>query len=194
MPCTIPGVPAGSRLAFWCREDSTVRRTIQTIVVFGLLLGARQAYADTVAVGDVLHLLGTDGNIFGGAFDVDNLSTGPGVDFKTFCVQLHEDVDYDNLFVVGAISDFADDDDGPDPISPETAWIFSSYRHGALSAFTSDEIQAAILSVKLPYLDSWSAARREAAKFYTGEFHQEDVVFEHSRVRRIIRSDMRVIP
>ena len=121
-----------------------MRRTIQTIVVFGLLLGARQAYADTVAVGDVLHLLGTDGNIFGGAFDVDNLSTGPGVDFKTFCVQLHEDVDYDNLFVVGAISDFADDDDGPDPISPETAWIFSSYRHGALSAFTSDEIQAAI--------------------------------------------------
>jgi len=121
-----------------------VRRAIQTIVVFGVLLGAREAYADNVAVGDVLHLLGSDGNIWGGAFEIDNLATGPGVDFKTFCVQLHQDVDYDNLFVVGAISEFADDDDGPDPISPETAWIFSSYRHGALSGFTSDEIQAAI--------------------------------------------------
>ena len=121
-----------------------MRRAIHTIVVFCLLLGARQAYADPVAVGDVLHVLGSDGNIWGGAFDVDNTSNGPGVDFKTFCVQMFEDIDYDNLFVVGAISDFADDDGGPDPLSLETAWIFSSYRHGALSAFTSDEIQSAI--------------------------------------------------
>ena len=121
-----------------------MRTVIQTVVVFCLVLGARQAYADPVAVGDVLHVLGSDGNIWGGAFDIDNTSNGPGADFKTFCVQMFEDIDYDNLFVVGAISEFADDDDGPDPISPETAWIFSSYRHGALSAFTSDEIQAAI--------------------------------------------------
>ena len=121
-----------------------MRRVIQTIVVFCLVLGARQAYADPVAVGDVLHVLGSDSNIWGGAFDVDNTSNGPGADFKTFCVQMAEGIDYDNLFVVGAISEFADDDDGPDPISPETAWIFSSYRHGALSAFTSDEIQTAI--------------------------------------------------
>ena len=121
-----------------------MRRAIQTIVVFSLLLGARQAYADPVAVDDVLHLLGSNGNIWGGVFDIDNTSNGPGVDFQTFCVQLHENVDYDNLFVVGAITDYADDDDGPDPISPETAWIFSSFRHGALSMFTPDEIQTAI--------------------------------------------------
>jgi hypothetical protein len=144
MLCTIPGTPTGNRLALCCGEDSKVRRAIHTIVVFCLLLGARQAYADPVAVGDVLHVLGSDGNIWGGAFDVDNTSNGPGVDFKTFCVQMFEDIDYDNLFVVGAISDFADDDGGPDPLSLETAWIFSSYRHGALSAFTSDEIQSAI--------------------------------------------------
>jgi len=121
-----------------------VRRVIQTIVVFCLLLGGRQAFADPVAVGDVLHVLGSDSNIWGGAFDVDNTSNGPGVDFQTFCVQMFEDIDYDNLFVVGAITDYADDDDGPDPISPETAWIFSSFRHGALSMFTPDEIQTAI--------------------------------------------------
>jgi hypothetical protein len=125
-----------------------VRRAIQTIVVLSLLLGARQAYADPVAVGDLLHVLGTDGTIWGGAFDVDNTSNGPGIDFKTFCVQLREDIDYDHLFVVGSITDFADDDGGPNPISLETAWIFSSYRHGALSMFTSDEIQSAIWALQ----------------------------------------------
>ena len=44
------------------------------------------------------------------------------------------------------------------------------FHHVVGGNFRLDEMQAAILGVKLPFLESWAAARRAAADFYGSEF------------------------
>jgi dTDP-4-amino-4,6-dideoxygalactose transaminase len=44
------------------------------------------------------------------------------------------------------------------------------FHHVIGGNFRMDEIQAAILDVKLPFLEKWAAARRGAADFYGAEF------------------------
>jgi dTDP-4-amino-4,6-dideoxygalactose transaminase len=46
------------------------------------------------------------------------------------------------------------------------------FHHVVGGNFRLDEIQAAILAVKLPYLEKWAAARRAAADFYGTEFRR----------------------
>jgi PEP-CTERM motif len=125
-------------------EAAGMRTLCRVALVAGLVLTARVSSADPIQVGDLIKFTGTTGTLGGGAFQVDNLSNGAGVDFETFCVQMTQYLDFSNTFRVDSISNYADDASGHDPLSTATQWIFSSYRAGLLGGYNVDEIQAAI--------------------------------------------------
>ena len=105
---------------------------------------AAPASADPIHIGDDLKFLSSTGTLGGGAFSVDDLANGAGIDLLTFCLQRTQHIDYSSIFHVGNITDYADDDSGNDPISNETAWIYTNFRAGLLGGYTADAIQAAI--------------------------------------------------
>jgi hypothetical protein len=126
-----------------------------SLIVAAVALVPTLAFADTIMVGDNVRFLASDGTLNGGAFQLDDLATGPGADFLTFCLQRNEFMDYSSTFVVGGITGYADDTAGSDFLSDETRWIYKSYRAGTLTAYSSDEIQAAIWTLENEWTSSF---------------------------------------
>ena len=102
---------------------------------------ASAAQADTIAVNDSIKFADGPGTTGGGEFRV----TINNVDeFITFCLQRTEYIDFKNTFVVGGISTFAMTDavaqggapgTGHDPLSPQTAWLYTQFRANALAGY-----------------------------------------------------------
>ena len=123
-----------------------MRRCVSAIVFAMLLFTGRTAFADSIVVGDTLHLLDPGSTVlWGGVFRVDVDGQGaPGIaDLLTFCVQQSSDIDDTNTFTVTAIGNTTDDGD---PLDNRTAWIYTQFRQDPsfLTTYTQDGIQAAI--------------------------------------------------
>lgn len=114
----------------------------RTLLVAACLLGmADAARADTIGVGDHVRFTNGPGTTGGGEFTltVNNLEQ-----FITFCLQRTEYIDFTSTFVIGGISDFAMTDStanggapvtGRDPMSPQTAWLYTQFRANSLSGY-----------------------------------------------------------
>jgi hypothetical protein len=125
-----------------------LKASSRTVVLLGALtLTTVPAFADPITAGDYIHFLGStsqEPSVGGGAYQIDVLSNGGGIDFLSFCLQMTQTLAYNYNIYVGSITDSTDDTAGPDPISSETAWIYSNFRRGLLGNFSVDEMQAAI--------------------------------------------------
>lgn len=135
-----------------------MHRVVAAAFCAALLFTGRAASADSIAVGDTVHVLNSGGTIYGGVFYVDDLNVPGPIDLASFCIQIPQDINTTDLFNVGDISLFADDDSGPDPLDDRTAWIYEQFRGGFLGAYTENEIQAAIWVLE----DEWTFADANA--------------------------------
>jgi hypothetical protein len=109
-----------------------------------MLLTAHFSYANPIAVGDWVQFNGSLGTLGGGAFAIHDLTDSTVPDFLTFCVQETQYIDYTHGFLIGSITNYADDSAGHDALESETTWIMSNYTRGLLGGFSSNDIQWSI--------------------------------------------------
>jgi len=111
-----------------------------------LLFTASVARADNIAVGDTITFAHGAGNTGGGAF-ILTVNGDPANDFVTFCLQMDRYADTTSTFLVGGLTDSAivEDEDhggnaeGKDPLSSQTAWLYSQLRAGTLEGYDGSE-------------------------------------------------------
>lgn len=129
-----------------------VIRTFVCAAIVALALNAKPAYADSVFVNQLLQVTGSTGTLGGGPFQVD-LDIDGSQDLLSFCLQLSQGIMYNAPFRIGAITDSTDDASGPDPISQQTAWIYTQFRNtpGFSNLYSSNAFQAAIWALEEGY-------------------------------------------
>ncbi|HLG60283.1 MAG TPA: PEP-CTERM sorting domain-containing protein [Vicinamibacterales bacterium] len=123
----------------------TLRHSIVLIAM--LLVVPVVAGADPIAAGDVVKFSDLPGNTGGGEFKLT--VNGNAADwFITFCLQKTEYMDFTSTFIVGSINNYTLTDPngsfasggrggvgGQDPISSQTAWLYTQFRNGTLSGY-----------------------------------------------------------
>jgi hypothetical protein len=110
---------------------------LMLLAIVGVVVSAPNAYADPIAVGDLITFQDGPGAFPGGEF----IAYHGSYHFPTFCVEGQEYIMMGVPFEVVGISDRAIYGSQPpdgDPLNPETAYLYQSFRYGTLSNFAYD--------------------------------------------------------
>jgi hypothetical protein len=104
---------------------------------------ASVAHADSIAVGDRVTFEKVEGTTTGGGAFVASI-VGTDSTFLSFCLQSERPLGFGPEYTIAGISDYAywEDDNrggdtitGRDPISSQTAWLYTQFRNGTLSGY-----------------------------------------------------------
>jgi hypothetical protein len=127
-----------------------MKRLLVLAALVAVAVGVTPARADDmVSVGDVLAL--TDpvpaNGTQGGPWLADNQTNLAAPDFLTFCLELDEFLNVPgNVTVIGIGTTSFNGGVGQagDPLNPETAYIYTMFRQGAVGFTNGDDVQNAI--------------------------------------------------
>ena len=120
------------------------------VAAFGMI-STGSLRADPVQAGDIVRFVDGPGSP-GGEFGIAKVGQ-PGVLFTTFCLEKSEYIDFTSTFKVtgidtnafgGGTNVFGGGVAGPagDPISAQTAYLYTQFRQGTLAGYVSDATHA----------------------------------------------------
>jgi hypothetical protein len=128
-------------------------RIVRLLVLLPLLLIVPVAtHAGPIVAGDIVTLTDGPGNTGGGEFNM--FVNGSAASCITFCLQRAETISFNTQYVVGSVTTYADDAAGNDPISSQTAWLYTAARNGTLAGYGHTQSAANLLQNAIWYFEN----------------------------------------
>ena len=110
------------------------------------------AQAGPIVAGDYVVLADGPGNTGGGEFNM--FVNGSATSFITFCLQRTQYIGFNQKFIVGSVTNYADDVGGNDYISSQTAWLYTQARNGTLAGYSHTQTAANLLQNAIWYFEN----------------------------------------
>jgi hypothetical protein len=108
-------------------------------------------YAGPIKAGDTVILTDGPGNTGGGEFF---MSVNGAASFVTFCLQRTQFITFNTPFKVGSVSGYADDAGGNDPLSSQTAWLYTQLRtNPSAIGYLHNQAQANLMQLAIWYFE-----------------------------------------
>ena len=117
-----------------------------------VLAASAVAHAAPIAAGDYATFTNGPGTTGGGEFNM--FVNGGPTSFITFCLQHREPIAFNQRFIVGSVTNYADDVGGNDPISSQTAWLYTQARNGTLAGYSHTDAMADLLQKAIWYFEN----------------------------------------